>query len=130
MLEFSKAIKRQLREWMIEAYERELHRELTLVDQDFSQWREGQISSGELSYRVDQYNRGPSYRLSELYNDRGSLSYNVAYALVTGILNPDEVPQDVQEAIAPLIALYQKMKDEDDLYDPDARLRAPRRRRR
>jgi len=44
---YPKKIKRLLREYMIEAYERELHRELTKLDESFTEWRTGTISSGE-----------------------------------------------------------------------------------
>ena len=48
MQQYPKNIKRLLREYMGEAYERELHRELVKLDQSFAEWRDGQISSGEL----------------------------------------------------------------------------------
>jgi hypothetical protein len=52
MPDYPKHIKRLLLEWMEEAYERELKRELDKLEQSFSEWREGKIGSGELSYRV------------------------------------------------------------------------------
>ena len=55
MQQYPKNIKRLLREFMVEAYERELHRELLKLDQSFAEWRDDQISSGELSSRVHQY---------------------------------------------------------------------------
>jgi hypothetical protein len=58
---------------MTEAYERELHRELTKLDQSFAEWRNGTISSGELSHRIHQYETGPSRELFKHYN-RGSAS--------------------------------------------------------
>ena len=68
MQSYSKNIKRLLREFMVEAYERELHRELLKLDQSFAEWRDGQISSGELSSRVHQYEVGPSRELYKKYN--------------------------------------------------------------
>src|SRR5512136_99908 len=69
MNNYSKNIKRLLREYMTEAYERELHRELTKLDQSFAQWRAGAISSGELSHRIHQYETGPSRELYKQYNE-------------------------------------------------------------
>ena len=46
MRPYPKKIKRLLRGYMIEAYERELHRELTKLDQSFTEWRNGAISGG------------------------------------------------------------------------------------
>ena len=37
MREYSKPVKRLIRERMTEAYERELHRELTLLDESFTE---------------------------------------------------------------------------------------------
>ena len=51
MQHYPKNIKRLLREYMGEAYELELHRELVKLDQSFAEWRDGKICSGELSRR-------------------------------------------------------------------------------
>jgi hypothetical protein len=50
-----KRIKRLLRKHVMEAHERELHRELTKLDQSFAEWRDGEIGSGELSHRIHQW---------------------------------------------------------------------------
>jgi hypothetical protein len=68
MREHSKRIKRLIREWMTEAYERELHRELTKLDESFAEWRRGTISSGELSHRIHEWETGPSRALFKHYN--------------------------------------------------------------
>lgn len=47
------------------------------------------------------------------------IDFNVAYALVTGIINRDEVPQVVQEAIAHHIAFYEDLKARNELRMPD-----------
>ena len=102
---------------MIQAYERELHRELVKLDLSFAEWRDGKISSGELSYRVHQYETGPSRDLYKKYN----YSYhdtNVAYAIVTGILKRDEIPAELLEAISSLLAFYQSLKEEGELKEP------------
>jgi len=52
MRDYPKRIKRLLREYSAEAYERELHRELTKLDRSFAEWRNGDIGSGELSHRI------------------------------------------------------------------------------
>ena len=117
MQPYPKNIKRLLREFMVEAYERELHRELSKLDQGFAEWRDGQISSGELSYRVHQYETGPSRELYKKYN----VSYhdmNVAYAIATGILKRDEIPAELLEAISGLLAFYQSHKEKGELKEP------------
>ena len=117
MRPYPKKIKRLLREYMIEAYERELHRELTKLDQSFAEWRNGVISSGELSHRVHEYNSGPSRQLYKHYN-YGDNDMNVAYAIVAGILDKDGMPTELLEAIEGQIKFLQSMKDRDELREP------------
>ena len=81
MRDYPKKIKRMLREYNIEAYEIELHRELTKLEKSFEKWVNGTISSGEFSYRIHQYEKGPSRELFKKYN-YGEDAMNVAYAIV------------------------------------------------
>ena len=117
MQQYPKNIKRLLREYMGEAYEFELHRELVKLDQSFAEWRDGQISSGELSYRVHQYEAGPSRELYKKYN-YSPHDANVTYAIVTNILKRDEIPAELLEAISSLLAFYQSLKEEGKLKEP------------
>jgi hypothetical protein len=118
MQDYPKKIKRLLREFLAEAYERELQRELAKLDQSFSEWRSGHISSGELSDRVHQYEIGPSRELYKRYNS--SLpDMAVAYAVVTGILHRDEIPEELLEAIERPLSFYQSLQDRQELRAPD-----------
>jgi len=101
MRDYPKRVKRLLREWNMEAHERELHRELIKLDQSFAEWREGKISSGELSHRIHQWDTGPSRELYKRYNS-GLREMNVAYAIAVGILEEDNVPVELREAISTL----------------------------
>ena len=116
MREYSKRIKRMLREYMTEAYERELHRELSKLDESFTEWRNGAISSGELSYQIHQYETGPSRELYRQYNS-GPDDMSVAYAIVVGILNEEEVPVDLREAISGPIDLFRGMQKRGELRE-------------
>jgi hypothetical protein len=114
---YSKRIKRLLSEAKTEAYERELHRELTKLNASFEEWHRGEISNGELSNRVHQYERGPSRELYRRYNARMD-DVNVAYAIVTGILSEQEVPQELLEALAGALEGFRRMKEEGQLRQP------------
>jgi hypothetical protein len=114
MTEYSKSIKRLIREWMMEAYERELHRELTRIDESFAAWRAGAIGSGELSHRIHQWEQGPSCALFKYYN-RGPQDMSVAYAIAIGILDEEELPSELLEAIRRPLAFYRSLKEQDDL---------------
>ena len=114
MQSYSKNIKRLLREYIVKAYDRELHRELVKLDLSFAQWRDGKIDSDELNYRIHQYHSGASRDLYKKYNNAYD-DTNVAYAIVTGILNRDEIPAELLEALTGLLELFQSVKDEDEL---------------
>ena len=114
---YPKNFKRLLHEWKAEAHERELCRELTKLDRYFAQWRVGEIGSGELSIRVHEYEVGPSRELFKRYNN-GQHDFNVAYAIVTGILGRDEVPAEILEALERHLAFYQSMMDRGELKMP------------
>jgi len=108
---YSKKVRKLLREFWREAYERELHSELTKLDEGFSEWREGRISSGELSHRIHRYETGPSRKLYKTYND-GERDLMVASAIVSGILDRDEVPDVLLEALAGPINFWASMEDD------------------
>ncbi len=117
MRDYPKAIKRLLRDYNAEAYERELQRELVKLDKSFAEWREGKIGSGELSARVHEYERGPSRKLFEQHNS-GEQDMCVAYAIVTGILDRDKIPAELLEAIKGPLAFYQSLKEQNELREP------------
>ncbi len=102
MRKYPKSVRKAILEWAAEAHERELHRELTLLDHSFTEWRNGEIGSGELSYRVHEYDTGPTRELFKRYNS-GFHDLNVASALVEGILTYEEIPAEVIEAIQDLL---------------------------
>lgn len=114
---YPKQIKKLISTWKCEAHERELHRELTKLDGLFAQWRAGEMGSGDLAIHVEDCWKGPIKELLERYNT----SYqdnNVAYALVTGILSYDEVPEELVQALSERIAYFEDLKARGDLRMP------------
>jgi len=118
MTEYPKRIKRLLRETATAAHERELHRELTKLDQSFAEWRSGAISSGELSHRVHQYETGPSRELFDRYNS-SQPDLSVVYAIVMGILDESQVPPELLEALSRPLDLFRFMRERGELREPD-----------
>ena len=118
MRDYPGNIKRMFREYKIEAYEVELHRELSKVDKYFEEWKNGTISGGELSYRLHQYEIGPSRELYKKYN-YGEDVTNVAYAIVTGMLDREKMPGELLEEIDGTLKNFQSMKDKGELREPD-----------
>jgi hypothetical protein len=118
MHSYPKAIKRLLREYLAEAHERELHRELTKLDESFAEWRTGAISSGELDHRIHEYKRGPARELYKRYH-HGEADLSVAYAIVTGILPEEEMPAELLEALERQLGFYHSWKERNELREPD-----------
>jgi len=118
MQELSKRVKRLLREQASIAHERELHRELTKLDRAFDEWRSGTISSAELTYRLHKYDTGPARELWKRYNS-GPAEISVAYAIVVGILDRDEVPAELLEATSRQIDWFRSLQEQGELRAPD-----------
>ena len=117
MKDYTKPIKRLMRQYLTEAYERELQRGLAKLEQSFAEWRSGQIGSGEFSDRLHQYERGPSRVLYKRYN-YGEEDMTLAYVIVGGVLRREEIPDNLLEALTRQFH-YQSLKDADDLRAPD-----------
>jgi hypothetical protein len=107
MREYSKRVKRLLREFAARAYEIELGQALGELEQQFAVWRSGQISAGELSDRVYTFTRGPARELWRRYNAKLD-DMQVAYAVVTGLLPRDTIPAELLEALQPMITFYER----------------------
>jgi len=118
MPDYPKPIKRLLNQYLGEAYERELQRELTKLERSFSEWRAGQIGSGELSNRVHQYERGPSRALYKRYNS-GQRDMTLAYVIVGGVFRREEIPDELLEALTGPLSFYQSLKDKNELREPE-----------
>lgn len=118
MKSYPKKIKKLIREYLTEAYERELHRELSKLEVSFRQWQNDEIGSGELSYRLHQYEVGPSRELYKKYN-YGEADMNVAYAIVAGILKKEEVPSEMLEALEGPLSFFEGLEAQGELRKPD-----------
>jgi hypothetical protein len=117
MNDYSKKIRRLLREFAAKSYEEELSRQLARLDESFAEWRDGKINSGELRDRIHQYETGASRELFNKYN-QGRDDFNVAYAIVTGILDREDVPEELIQEIDKHLSFYQSMKDDGELKMP------------
>ena len=120
MREYPKRIKRLIREWMTEAYERELYRELAKLEESMAEWRRGDISSGEMSHRIHEWETGPSRALFRQYN-QGPKDMSVAYAIVVGILEEEEVPAEMLEAIGGALEFFRSMQEQEELRGREGR---------
>ncbi len=117
MQEYSKKIKKLIREFAAEAQERELHRELTKLDLRFAEWRNGKLGSGALSDVIHRYETGSSRELFKRYN--GDLpDMMVAYAIAAGILKREEIPAELIEALTSPLEYFDRMRERGELKIP------------
>ena len=113
-MKYPKHIKKQLQEWSSEAYRRELAREIKRLDKVIAAWKSGNISNEELSYRVHTWDTGPAKALRQHY-DYSPVDRNVAFAVVAGILQEHELPDELLAVIELPLHFYRDMKAMGDL---------------
>lgn len=102
-----KRIKRLLREQAMLAHEEELRRALLPLATAFEEWKKGGLGSGELSAEIHEFHQGPSRQLFNKYNN-GPLDALVAYAIVSGIIDASQVPDELLEYLSRAIAFYKE----------------------
>jgi hypothetical protein len=93
MREYPKQIKRLIREYAARAYEAELGQALGELEAEFTRWRSGELSAGELSDRIHTFHQGPARELWSRYNARIDDTL-VAHAIVTGLLPREIIPAE------------------------------------
>lgn len=108
-----KRIKRLLREQAMLAHEEELRRALLPIAAAFEEWKEGGLGSGELSDMIHEHHQGPARELFSKYNN-GPLDVVVAHAIVSGILDAGQVPEELLEYLRGAIAFYEKMSSDHE----------------
>ncbi|MCB9059033.1 MAG: hypothetical protein H6627_10735 [Calditrichae bacterium] len=107
-----KSIRRKLREFSTEAYERELKIHLKKLNLLFKDWEGNKISSGELNHRIYEYNQGVSKKLFAKYNTLDA-DVLVGFAVANGVLVEEEIPADLYPFIERSIKLSQALKEEE-----------------
>lgn len=107
MREYPKPIKRLIREYAARAYEAELGQALGELEAQFTRWRSGEISAGELSDRIHTFHQGPARELWSRYNARIDETL-VAHAIVTGLLPRERIPAELLEALQPILGFYER----------------------
>lgn len=107
-----KRIKRLLREFAAKAHEEELRRALTPLGNAFERWSRGEAESFELSDLIHEFHQGPSRDLFVRYT-RTPHDSAVAYAIASGIINRQEVPEDLLEHLALVLEYYGQAPSEE-----------------
>ncbi len=114
---FPPDIKRLLDEYGALAYKNELRIYLKALQSDFAAWERGEIDAFQLEHCIHHFHNGPARELYRRYN-LGYLNMNVAYAIVVGLLDRSQVPQELLEALSEELAAYEEEKALGNLVFP------------
>lgn len=105
MISFTKAERKELRRLTGIAYERELAKELTILQNRFAEWQQGDIDPFQLSDAVHEFHQGPSRELYKYYTTADP-HMAVARALVEELLLESEIPGGIRQKLAGAIDFY------------------------
>ncbi len=92
--DLTKIQRRRIRELAGTAYERELSRELTAIEDQFGRWRRGEIDAHEVNDQIHAFHQGPHRNLFLMYTG-GAIDWAVASAIARGILTEDEATPEI-----------------------------------
>jgi hypothetical protein len=106
--EFTKRQRKVLRELAGKAHEREIRRHLEKLHAAFERWRSGEMETWDLSDAIHRFHQGPNRELFNRYDTRGMDHFLVARAIAAGLLQNDEVPAELQGAIASDLEYFQR----------------------
>jgi hypothetical protein len=109
MQEVPKLVKRLVREWAGIAHDRDLRKALSELRAQFDRWDCGEIGSFELNDIVHRFHQDTSREIWKRYT-MTHLEPAVASAVAAGVLRREELPAELVQHIAGLVAFY-----EDDL---------------
>jgi hypothetical protein len=101
-----KHIRRLVREYAAIAYDRELGEALRRLDAEFDRWERKDLSSFELNDAIHTFHQGPARDIWAKYSTN-HLEPALGFALATGILRKDEIPEELLEHLAGWIEFYE-----------------------
>ncbi len=119
MPDYSKPVKRKLRDLVGQAYENELSAEMAKLAQSFGEWQAGTITVWTLDERIHRYHNGAARKLWSYYNDGGlALEVTVASALQRGFLKREAIAADVWPYVDRVMKLL-GLAAEADTQEPE-----------
>jgi hypothetical protein len=101
-------LKAELRRRSEKAHEAEAHRSLLPPAEAFEKWKAGRLGSLDLSRCMRACLSEPLARLNGKYRS-SPYEYQVAEAVVDGILDRGEMSAEALECLAPALAVYEGM---------------------
>jgi hypothetical protein len=107
--ELPKKIKKEIRNLAAKAHEKELRRALLILSEKFDQWRNGSLTSFDLTEEIHKFHNGEARELYKKYEYIGQ-ELAVAMAIANGILTQDAVSPDILDALSREIEVCKERK--------------------
>ena len=105
VLELSKKTRKQLRELLAKAYEKELDQHLFDVYKKFDDWKNKKINCWVLSDCIHEFHDGISRKLFNAYNVGGvNDTYMISRALALNLLQKEDIPTEAIAIVEKLAA--------------------------
>ena len=95
---FTKIERKELRRLAGLAYERELAKALTSLEEDFGRGRKNKITAFELSELIHKFHNGIARDLWSFY-ETGHAELNVRHAIAEGIISKTEISPGILEKL-------------------------------
>ena len=105
MLGYPKKIRKLIREYGAKAREAELRRELQGLSICFDEWKDGEMTSDELSRATYKFVMKTARDIDRKYGD-DTVDVALANAIQKDSLKRDEVPEKLLEHLAHLLKFY------------------------
>ena len=109
MSEVPKRIKQLVREWAGIAHDRDLRKALSDLRAQFDRWDRGEINAFALNDVVHRFHQDTSREIWKRYATT-HLEPAVASAMAAGVLRKEELPTELAQHIAGLIAFYEQKR--------------------
>lgn len=107
MPDISKQQMKLIRQFASLAHERELNRVLAGLKADFDRWEVGELSPQKLSAQIHEHNKGTLKNIWTRYYNSSEETL-VALAIANGILQEEELPEDVLNPLGKLIQFFRE----------------------
>ena len=102
-----KHIRRLVREYAAIAHDRELAGALRRLDAEFDRWERKELSPHDLNDAIHAFHQGPARDIWAKYSTN-HLEPALGFAVATGILRKDEIPEELLEHLTGWLDYYEQ----------------------
>jgi hypothetical protein len=113
--EFSKSVKKELRDLVYAAHEKALRASLVTLGNEFYRWQRGEIDAIEIADRIREFDQGPSRAIYRRFtwSRNEDLPRLVADAIRSGLLAETALTPEAVAAVTRWLSFYRHMDDEN-----------------